>query len=264
MGRYTYINPSILIGELPLDEQLRMVSEAGYTGVELWCPFEVADPSDAEIESVIETIRASGLELIGLNAYEGGMALNNRGITCWADVDAEFDASIEAARRVAVAFGTRNINVLHGVYRGDEPREVQDERAAVRTARAADRLAEDGIIVTLEQLSHIEGYGLRTVDELHAAIDRARAHTERGTILIQVDLFHLFNTDIDVSRYFAERHDDIGHVQVADFPGRGAPGTGEQPIDALLDQLLEQGYERLIALEYSAYEGDDPFAGVRP
>lgn len=263
MGRYTYINPSILIGELPLEEQLRRVAEAGFSGVELWWPFEVPDPSEAEVDRVIEIIRASGLTLIGLNSYEGGMALKNRGIACWPDVDREFDAAIEVARRIAVEFGCGNINVLHGVLRSDEPREVQDARAAVRTARAADALAADGIIVTLEQLSHIEGYGLRTVDELHAALDRARAHLTRGTILIQVDLFHLFNSDIDVSTYFAERHSDIGHVQVADFPGRGAPGTGEQPIDALLDQLLEQGYDRLIALEYERYEGD-PFAGVRP
>ncbi len=264
MGRYTYINPSILIGDLPLEEQLRLVRDAGFSGVELWCPFDRADPSEAEIERVIGIIRDSGLQLVGLNAYEGGMAIRNRGIACWPDVDREFDASIEAARRVAVEFGCRSINVLHGVRRPGEPDDVQDARAAVRTARAADALAADGITVTLEQLSHIEGYGLRTIEQLHDALDRARAHLTRGSIMIQVDLFHLFNTGVDVSRYFAERIDDIGHVQVADFPGRGAPGTGEQPIDALLDELLALGYERLIALEYERTDGDDPFAGVRP
>lgn len=265
MGRYTYINPSILFGDaIPLDEQLRRVREAGFTGVELWSPFTVPDPDDAEIERVIDVIRASGLELIGLNTWEGGMALMNRGIACWPGADRAFDASVEAARRVAAAFGCRRVNVLHGVLREDHPRELQDELAAVRTARAADRLAEDGIVVTLEQLSHIPGYGLRTMDELHAALDRARAHLQGGTIQIQADLFHFFNVGVDLFAYIAERASDIGHVQVADFPGRGAPGTGEQPIDAILDALEAAGYDGVIALEYEHRGDGDPFAGARP
>lgn len=264
MRHYSAINPSILIGELPLDEQLARVAHAGFTAVELWWPFAVPDPTTSEVDGFLRTLSDSGLSLVGINSYEGGMAQGNRGIACWPDVDREFDATIEVAARIARETGCPGVNVLHGVRRSDEPVDVQDARAAERTARAADRLANDGLWVTIEQLSHIVGYGLRTIADVDAALTRAREHAASGTILIQVDLFHMFQVGDDVQEFFRERWRDIGHVQVADAPGRGAPGTGSQPIDALLDLLVAQGYSKGIALEYSSYSGDDPFAGVAP
>ena len=259
---YSIINPSILIGELPLEEQLRLVRTRGFTGVELWWQFATANPSDAEVDEVLATIKASGLRLVAMNLYEAGMALGNRGIACWPDADADFDAAVEVAIRFHHATGVKNFNILHGTMSEDESTEVQNERAAVRTARAADALAEIGGVVTIEQLSHIPNYGLRTMQQVTEAVARARSHAKRGTILVQIDLFHMFNMSDDVAAYFRDHWREIGHVQVADFPGRGAPGTGEQPIDELLTLLQEQGYEREIALEYSHYEDNNPFAHV--
>ncbi|RZI84565.1 MAG: hydroxypyruvate isomerase [Microbacterium sp.] len=263
MSRYSIINPSILIGDLPLDEQLRTVRAEGFTAVELWWPFAVPDPRASEVDAFLRTLDASGLDLVVFNSYEGGMSEGNRGIACWAGVDREFDASIEVSARIVTETGATGVNVLHGVRRGDEPHDVQDDRAAQRTARAAARLAETGAVVTIEQLSHIPGYALRTIDDVKTALARARSYASSGEILIQVDLFHMFQVGDDVARFFTEDWRDIGHVQVADVPGRGGPGTGAQPIDDLLDLLLAQGYERRIALEYSHYEGDDPFGWMR-
>lgn len=259
---YSLINPSILIGDLPLAEQLRQVAACGFAGVELWWPFAVPDPSAAEVDAVLETITASGLRLIGMNLYEGGMAEGNRGITCWPGMDREFDASLDVALRMQRETSFRSINVLHGTMSDAETADVQNDRAARRTARVADAFADAGVVATIEQLSHIPGYGLRTMDEVFAALDRARSYTTAGTVQIQIDLFHMFNMGDDVAEIFRARWQDIAHVQVADFPGRGAPGTGEQPIDDLLDVLYAQGYAREVALEYSHYEGTDPFAGV--
>ncbi|GAA2907445.1 hydroxypyruvate isomerase [Microbacterium keratanolyticum] len=259
---YSIINPSILIGELPLEEQLRLVRNRGFRGVELWWPFETATPSDSDVDAVLTTIADSRLRLVGMNLYEGGMALGNRGITCWPGVDAEFDASIEVGLRFHEATGVQNFNVLHGTLNDRETRDAQNERAAVRTARAADAFSAVGGVVTIEQLSHIPGYGLRTMAEVTEAVARARERATTGTVLVQIDLFHMFNMGDDVAGYFRDHWREIGHVQVADFPGRGAPGTGEQPIDELLALLRGQGYRREIALEYSHYENNDPFAHV--
>lgn len=263
VSRYSIINPSILIGDRALSDQLDAVRTEGFSAVELWWPFATPDPSVHEVDDVLRVLEAGGLGLIGLNSYEGGMAEGNRGIACWPDVDREFDASLEVCARIVRETGAANVNVLHGVRRSDEPVEVQDDRAARRTARAAERLAGFGTAVTIEQLSHIPGYGLRTIDDVKAAVERARAYAASGEILIQVDLFHMFQVGDDVERFFTDDWRDIGHVQVADAPGRGGPGTGEQPIDRLLDLLIAQGYDRRIALEYSGYEGDDPFGWMR-
>lgn len=263
MRRYDIINPSILLGHLPLAEQLDTVVREGFREVELWWPWAVPDPSTADVDAVLRVLDEKGVGLVAMNSYEGGMAEGNRGIACWPDVDREFDASLAVASRVVAETGASGVNVLYGVRRDDEPIEVQDARAAVRMARAAEALDDVGAFMTTEQLSHIPGYGLRTIADVTAAIERARALATRGTILAQLDLFHMFRVGDDVRRYVTESWREIGHVQVADEPGRGGPGTGMQPIDELLDLLEERGYARRIALEYSAYSGDDPFDWMR-
>lgn len=256
------INPSILIGERPLADQLDLVSARGFTEIELWWPFAVADPAESDVDRVIRAIIGSGLQLVGMNLYEGGMAEGNRGIACWPGVDREFEASVAAGLRIQRETGFSTVNVLHGIMSGTESAEVQNDRAARRTARAADAFAEVGVVATIEQLSHIPGYGLRTLEQVQDALEQARRYATSGTVQIQIDLFHMFNMGDDVADFFTRNWADIGHVQVADFPGRGAPGSGNQPIDELCDLLVAQGYRGRFALEYSAYSGDDPFSGV--
>jgi len=42
----------------------------------------------------------------------------------------------------------------------------------------------------------------------------------------------------------------IGHVQIADAPGRNEPGTGELDIDRYLDRIAATGYDGWVGLEY--------------
>jgi hydroxypyruvate isomerase len=56
-----------------------------------------------------------------------------------------------------------------------------------------------------------------------------------------------------VIEQFAAR---TGPVQIADNPGRSAPGTGTLPLEDLLDQLRKAGYDGWVGLEYKP--GDRP------
>jgi hydroxypyruvate isomerase len=73
-----------------------------------------------------------------------------------------------------------------------------------------------------------------------------------------MDLYHLSMNGEDLPQVIAEYAGRTGHVQIADDPGRGAPGTGTLPLEDLLDQLAEAGYEGWVGLEYKP--GDRPSA----
>lgn len=62
----------------------------------------------------------------------------------------------------------------------------------------------------------------------------------------------------DLSQVIKAYAAKTGHVQIADNPGRGAPGTGSLPLERLLDELTEAGYDGWVGLEYKP--GDRPSA----
>jgi hydroxypyruvate isomerase len=54
----------------------------------------------------------------------------------------------------------------------------------------------------------------------------------------------------DVADALHRYRDAIAHVQVADPPGRGAPGTGTLDFEPLFAQLAADGYDGWVGLEY--------------
>jgi hydroxypyruvate isomerase len=48
----------------------------------------------------------------------------------------------------------------------------------------------------------------------------------------------------------------VAHVQIADAPGRGEPGTGTLDLDRWLDALEAKGYRGWVGLEYRPSTGD--------
>jgi hydroxypyruvate isomerase len=42
----------------------------------------------------------------------------------------------------------------------------------------------------------------------------------------------------------------VGHVQIADAPGRGEPGSGNLDLPHYVEALAENGYRGYVALEY--------------
>ena len=70
------------------------------------------------------------------------------------------------------------------------------------------------------------------------------------------DLYHLHVNGDDVDAVIRDHCGRIGHVQIADAPGRGEPGTGELPLDSYLQQLVDLGYPGYVGLEYKATRPD--------
>jgi len=80
-----------------------------------------------------------------------------------------------------------------------------------------------------------------------------------ANLALLADLYHLAMMGQDLKDTLARYGDKIGHVQLADAPGRGAPGAGTVDFEPLFAQLAAQGYPGRVGLEYFA---DDPDASA--
>ena len=62
-------------------------------------------------------------------------------------------------------------------------------------------------------------------------------------------LFRSSNGD-DIDAAIAGYAEYVAHVQIADAPGRGEPGSGQLDLDRNLADLARRGYRGWVSLEY--------------
>jgi hydroxypyruvate isomerase len=255
MTAYT-VNCSILLTDLPLLDRPRAVRNAGFDAVEFWWPFDTPTPADADVAAFIRAIQDAGVQLTGLNFAAGDMPAGDRGILSNPALSQAFRDNVEIAVGIAETLGTRAFNALYGNRSDDYAPAAQDDAATENlayAARAADRI---GATVLIEPVSGAPRYPILTAADAIRVIDRV--HNEHGATNLRLlaDFYHLHVNGDDVAAAITDHSDRIGHVQIADAPGRGEPGTGEIPIRTYLEQLAAKGYSGYVGLEYKATKPD--------
>ncbi|MFE9257328.1 TIM barrel protein [Streptomyces sp. NPDC006879] len=258
------VNLSILYTELPLLERPAAAAAAGFTAVELWWPWiETPTPDQSELDALKEALEDAGTQLVGLNFYAGQLPGPDRGaLSVPGEESDRFRANIDLAADFAQSVGCKALNALYGNrVEGVDPT-AQDELALenlVLAARAADRV---GAVLLIETLNKPESplYPLVSAEAAIEVVDKVNAATGLGNAKFLLDLYHLAMNDEDLHAVITKYADKTGHVQIADKPGRGAPGTGGLPLEELLDQLAQAGYEGYIGLEYKAADATASFA----
>jgi hydroxypyruvate isomerase len=92
-------------------------------------------------------------------------------------------------------------------------------------------------------------YPLRTADQAVGVVDAART-AGAANVGFLCDLYHLASNGDDVPVAIVRHAEKIAHVQIADAPGRGEPGSGDLDLDGHLAALREHGYDGWVSLEY--------------
>jgi hydroxypyruvate isomerase len=252
------VNCSILLTEIPLLDRPQAVREAGFDAVEFWWPFAQPVPDDRDVDSFIRAISDAGVALTGLNFAAGDMPAGERGILSDPARSTEFRDNVEVAVGIAQNLGTKAFNALYGNRLDGLGPEEQDAVASENLAFAAAAAQRIGAIVLVEPVSGASAYPLTRAADAVAVIDRVRTEHGAQNLRLLADLYHMQVNGDDVGLALDTYADRIGHVQIADAPGRGEPGTGTLDVPGYLDQLAKNGYRGYIGLEYKATR-PDPF-----
>ncbi|UGY94300.1 TIM barrel protein [Streptomyces gobiensis] len=258
------VNLSILFTELPLLERPAAAAAVGFNAVELWWPWVDAPvPEQAELDALRSALEDAGTQLTGLNFYAGQLPGPDRGALSIPGEESEkFRANIDVAADFAASVGCKALNALYGNRVDGVDPAVQDELALENltlAARAADRV---GAILLIEALNAPESplYPLVSAPSAVDVVDKVNAATGLGNAKFLMDLYHLSMNGEDLHEVIEKYTGKTGHVQIADNPGRGAPGTGDLDFTDLLDRLKKAGYDGWTGLEYKP--GDKPSASA--
>ena len=208
-------------------------------------------PAQHEVDELIRAIDAAGVSLTGLNLFAGDMPGGERGIVSRPGPAGRVRGKLGGDRRNRGADRMPQIQALYG--QRIDGLEGQDAVAIANLALAARRFAPFGGVLLVEALARgLNGaYPIQTAAEALAVVRRARDAAGNEGIAVLYDTFHLASNGEDLVAAAAAVGPAIGHVQIADAPGRGEPGTGSIDFAATFRALAETGYQGYVALEYS-------------
>ncbi len=246
-------NLSTLFADRPFPERFAAARVAGFEAVE--CQF----PYDWEADQLAAQLRAQGQKMVLHNLPAGNWAAGERGIACHPDRLDEFRAGVECAIRYARTLGVTQLNCLAGVLpEGIDPREAEETLCA-NLCHAARTLSAHGLRLLVEPINPIDvpRFFLDRPSRAFALVAELRERHGLDNLLVQFDIYHAQRTEGELAATLQRWLPLIGHVQVADNPGRAEPGSGEIRFPFLFDWLERIGYRGYVGCEYfPADKGD--------
>jgi hydroxypyruvate isomerase len=234
-------NLSTMFTELPFLERFAAAAGQGFAAVECQFPYE------AQPDAIAARLAATGLKLVLFNAPPGNAG--ERGLASLPGRERDFDAGLERAAGYAAATGCRQVHVMAGLFPagGDRARHLDCYVAAI--GRAADRLAALGVTALIEPINTRVDVPDYLLDSTALAM-QCIARAARPNLRLQFDVYHMQIMQGDLLRSIQHLLPSIGHIQIADNPGRHEPGSGEVAFERLLPAIDAAGYAGYIGCEY--------------
>ena len=237
------VNVSILFKEVPFLERFGRTREAGFSAVEFWWP------GGEDLDEVERAIKEAELSVALFNFYAGDMSAGDRGLVSDPERQDKFRDNVPVALELAGRLGCERLNVLVGHEGQGMSREERLNLARENVAWAAERAAQHGVGVVVEAVNTFENgpYLLYTTKDAVGFVESVGSEN----VEIQHDFYHMQRMEGNLVANLREHIGLIGHVQVADSPDRGEPGTGEIHYPFVLGELERLGYDGYVGLEYN-------------
>ena len=235
-------NLTMLFNEVDFLDRFGKAAKNGFSAVEYMFPY------DWPAEQLSELLKGNNQEQVLFNLPVDEWAAGVRGIACLPGREQEFQENVERAVAYAKVLQCPRLNCLVGLTPADvDPEKVQE--TLVNNLRfAADALAKENITLLVEALNSRDIPGFYLVGS-QASLDIIQA-VDRDNIKFQYDIYHMQRMEGELINTVTTIMDRIGHIQLADNPGRHEPGTGEINFTNLFKAIDEAGYDGWIGCEY--------------
>ena len=235
-------NLTMMFTEHPFLDRFEHAAKAGFEAVEFLFPYAF------DAQQIKQRLDDNRLTLVLHNLPAGDWDAGERGIACHPDRSEEFRAGVAKAISYAQTLGLGQLNCLAG----KAPEGAADDllrRTFVANLRyAAGELKRAGLRLLIEPINtfDIPGFYLNRTMQAVAILDEVGA----DNAFVQYDIYHAQRQEGELAATMQKLLPRIGHMQLADNPGRNEPGTGEINYPFLLAHLDRIGYRGWIGCEY--------------
>lgn len=235
-------NLTMLFNEVPFMDRFEAAAKAGFKAVEFLFPYAY------DAGEIRQQLDRNDLALVLHNLPAGDWDAGERGIACHPNRVAEFREGVSQAIHYATALGVPQVNCLAG----KAPVGVTDavlRKTLIENLRfAAAKLKNEGLRLLIEPINtfDIPGFYLSRTAQALDILDEVGA----DNAYVQYDIYHAQRMEGELAATMQKHLSRIGHIQLADNPGRNEPGTGEINYAFLFAHLDRIGYQGWIGCEY--------------
>ncbi|KAL6108597.1 hyi [Pungitius sinensis] len=242
-------NISWLFTELPdFSQRMYAAASAGFRAV------EAAWLYDCDLQELQRAREATEVEVILINSPPGNIKLGDLGLGAVPGREAEFRQGLDLALEYARALACKRIHLMAGRVPGGSNRTtVAKEMEAIFVQNlkyAADIFAKEGITGLIEPINTRitdPSYFLESPHQAAAILEKVG----KPNIKLQMDVFHWQIMDGNLTQNIHKYLPIVGHVQIAQVPGRNEPDSaGELDYSYLLTTLEKLQYQGYIGCEY--------------
>jgi hydroxypyruvate isomerase len=240
-------NLTTMFNEVPFLDRFGAAARAGFRAVEFVSPYE--HPA----EDVARAARDAGVEVVVFNLPPGDWGRGDRGMACDPGRIAELRDGVERGLAYARALTCPRLHCMAGIRPAGVDEATLRETYLSNLRHAGRAFAERGLTLLIEGINSrdMPGYYLGTSRQAFELIDAAAV----PNLYYQYDVYHMQIMEGDLAPTLERRLERIGHVQIADTPGRHEPGTGEVNFRFLLAHLDRIGYRGWVGCEYRPRAG---------
>ncbi len=235
-------NLTMLFTELPFLDRFEAAARAGFKAVEFLFPYAY-DPHELR-----RRLDANGLQLVLHNLPSGDWDAGERGIACHPDRTEEFRAGVARGIEYARVLGVKQLNCLAGKAPAGVSEALLRQTLVDNLRHASAQLRPAGLQLLVEPINtfDIPGFYVNRTQQAIEILDEVGA----DNAFVQYDIYHAQRMEGELAATMQQHLGRIGHMQLADNPGRHEPGTGEINYAFLFTHLDRIGYDGWIGCEY--------------
>ena len=237
-------NLSFLFAEVPMAERFGLASLYGFDSVEIQFPY---DHNADELKSLADR---ANVDIALINIPAGDLLDGGEGLAAVPNRQVDFDEALHRAVEFATTLGVQCVNVVPGRCQNAERATEYLETYKRNLANAADLLGERNIRCVFEAINTNDMTGFLV--HSHRQQKQIIAELQHPNLFAQVDLYHI-SRDAGTDKLLdsiLEMLPITRHIQFADAPDRGEPGTGDIAFSRVLEAIRESGYRGFVSAEY--------------
>lgn len=235
-------NLSMLFTEVPLIDRFKAAGQYGFDGVEIQFPYEL--PAKAIRDCLDETAQ----KLVLFNVAADDLLAGGEGLAAVPEKRSPFKKAVVQAAEYAGLLKPEAINVLPGRCLATARLPAYLDTFKENLRFAADMFAPLGIKTVFEAINTLDMPGF-IIHNGQQMLD-IMSELNHPALLMQYDIYHAVRMGGDPTGFIRQQASKIGHIQFADCPGRGQPGTGHIDFKNLFEVIEQSDYAGWVGAEY--------------